>query len=151
MSAPKGSQVLGLLTGAAFGALLQAGGLGRSEVIKAQLRGEDWTVVQTMGTAVAVGALGNEMLRRRGVVAPDVKPLKLGGVLSGAVVFGAGMALGGYCPGTGVTGLAGGRRDAAWSVLGMAAGALAFVKAFPTLKPLLDAGDLGKLRLQLRP
>lgn len=147
---PSAEQALGLATGLAFGALLQRGGLGKAEVVRGQFSGEDWRIAQTMGTAVVVGAVGLELLRRRGQVSPDVKPLKLGGVLPGATLFGIGMALGGYCPGTALTGAASGRRDARWALLGMGAGAVAYVRAYPALKRFLDAGDLGRVRIPLR-
>ncbi|MCA0290351.1 MAG: YeeE/YedE family protein [Actinobacteria bacterium] len=142
-----GANVLGLATGLAFGALLQRGGLSDSATIKNQFSGTDWRVAGTVGTAVAMGGVAFEQLRRRGVVAPDVKPVKLGGILSGAALFGTGMTLGGYCPGTAVAGVGAGHRDAGWALLGMSAGALGLVRAYPALKKGLDAGDFGRVRL----
>lgn len=144
---PSGQEIAGLLTGVAFGALLHRGRLAESETIVGQVEGSDWRVTTTMGTAVLVGALGVEALRRTGRYSVDVKPFKAGGVVGGAAVFGAGMALGGYCPGTALSGAGGGRSDARWALLGMLAGAAAFVPAYPRLKPFLEAGNLGKQRL----
>lgn len=56
-------------------------------------------------------------------------------------------AVAGYCPGTAVAGAGAGRPDALWATAGMLAGAAAFVRLYPRLKPLLDAGDLGRVRL----
>src|SRR5690606_36349235 len=56
---------LGLATGIVFGALLQRGGLADSRTIVGQLTGRDSRVAKTMGTAVAVGALGHRWLHRR--------------------------------------------------------------------------------------
>ena len=54
---------LGLATGIVFGALLQRGGLADSRTIVGQLTGDDARVAKTMGTAVAVGALGHRWLQ----------------------------------------------------------------------------------------
>ena len=149
MSSPSdsaGKRLLGLVTGLAFGALLQRGRLARYETILGQLLGDDGRVIKAMGTAVAVGGVGFEALKRRGHAKPDLKPMKVGGVVGGAALFGSGLALLGYCPGTSVAAVGEGHRDALAGVLGMLAGAGAFVALYPKLAPLLDAGgDLGKV------
>lgn len=140
-----GKRLLGLLTGVGFGALLQHGRLSRSEVIKEQLLMQDRRVFQTMATAVAISALGVHALFGCGISRKSIKPMKVGGVLGGAVLFGSGLALTHYCPGTTVAAIAEGRRDAIPVALGMLAGAAAFVRLLPKLAPYLDAGgDLGK-------
>lgn len=141
-------RVLGLMTGLAFGALLQRGRVSRYEVIIEQLLLRDGRVLKTMASAVAVGALGIHALARKGVTAKEIKPMKVGGVTVGAVLFGAGLALAGYCPGTSLAAVGEGRRDALATVLGMLFGASAFVAVYPRLVPVIDAGgDLGKLTL----
>jgi uncharacterized membrane protein YedE/YeeE len=143
-----GKRVLGFATGLAFGALLQRGRVSRYDVILDQLLLRDGRVAKTMATAVAVGALGVYALERKGIMSRDVKPMKVGGVTLGAVLFGAGLAVSGYCPGTSVTAVGEGRRDALATVLGMLAGAGAFVAFYPRLVPIIDAGgDLGKRML----
>lgn len=140
-----GKRVLGLATGLAFGALLQRGRLSRHEVILKQLLLDDGYVVKTMATAVAVAALGLYALERKGITQKDVKPMKVGGITLGAVLFGSGLAVAGYCPGTSVAALGEGRRDALATVLGMLAGAGAFVALYPRVAPIIEAGgDLGK-------
>ncbi len=143
-----GMRVLGLATGVVFGGLLQKGRLTRPEVILGQLRLRDARVAQTMAAAVASGAIGIHALERRGLTRKDVKPLKVGGVVAGAALFGSGLALLGYCPGTSIAAAGEGRRDALAGVLGMLAGAAAFVALYPRLVKLLDlGGDLGKATL----
>lgn len=136
----------GVAAGLVFGALLQKSGASDHRRIVDQLLLEDWSVAELMGGAIATGAFGVEALRRRGVYKPQAKPMRAG-VLLGAALFGTGMALLGYCPGTCVAAAAEGKRDAAVGVLGMFAGALAFVRAYPALKPVLSAGDVGKRTL----
>ena len=107
-----GKRLLGLLTGVAFGALLQRGRLARYDVILGQLLLRDGRVVKAMGSAVAVGAIGVHALVRRGLAKKEIKPMKVGGIVGGAALFGAGLALLGYCPGTAVAAVGEGRRDA---------------------------------------
>ena len=74
-----------------------------------------------------------------------IKPAALAPVIIGGLVFGVGIAIFGYCPGTGVAACGEGRRDAMVGVLGMFAGALAYVVAFPALQGLAKMwGDWGK-------
>jgi uncharacterized membrane protein YedE/YeeE len=143
---PPEKLLLGLATGVAFGALLQKGRASDYEVIQGQLALRDPTVAQLMGTAIAVGAPPVQALFRRGVARPQIKPLNLG-VGLGAALFGAGMAILGYCPGTTVAAAGEGRRDALSGLLGMLAGAAAFVRLAPRLRPLLERRSLGKATL----
>lgn len=136
---------LGLATGIIFGALLQRGGLADSRTIVGQLTGDDSRVAKTMGTAVAVGAFGYRLLRRRGLATADPKPMNPVGLVGGAVLFGVGMALSGYCPGTAATAAGSGRREGIWAMAGMLAAAAAFVATYPRLKKVLEAGTLGRV------
>lgn len=137
----------GMATGLAFGALLQRGGLADSRTIVGQLTGDDARVAKTMGTAVAVGALGHRWLHRRGLTTDEPKPMNPVGLVGGAVLFGAGMALSGYCPGTAAAAAGGGRREGVWAMAGMLAAAAVFVATYPRLKKALEAGTLGRVTL----
>ncbi len=98
-----------------------------------------------MGTAIAVGALGHRWLKRRGLATVEPKPMNLVGLVGGAVLFGAGMALSGYCPGTAAAAAGSGRREGVWAMAGMLAAAAAFVASYPRLKKVLEAGSLGRV------
>jgi len=66
----------------------------------------------------------------------------------GGLVFGAGMVLLGYCPGTGIAAAAEGHRDALFGVLGMMVGAAFFAEVFDALRgTLLKWYDLGPMTL----
>lgn len=142
-----GRLALGLGTGLGFGFLLQKGWVAKHRVIVDQLLLKDWTVVKIMSTAVAVSSIGVAALQRRGIVEPKIKPLRIGGVTAGGTLFGAGMALLGYCPGTSLAAVGEGRRDALAGVLGMTLGAYAYTKLQPWLAPVTDAGDFGRRTL----
>jgi uncharacterized protein len=137
---------LGLVTGIAFGFLLQKGRVAKYETIVKQFQFLDWTVVKTMGMAVVVGAVGVTALVHFGMASLHIKPLMLTGVIGGAVLFGIGMGVLGYCPGTCVAGCGEGRRDAMVGCLGMLFGAGIFVALYPQLKPFIESlGNEGEL------
>jgi uncharacterized membrane protein YedE/YeeE len=141
-------RLLGLGTGLAFGALLQHGRLARYDVILGQLALRDGSVIKAMGTAVMVGAVGLQLLDGKGITKTGVKPMKVGGIVAGSVLFGAGLATLGYCPGTSVAAVGEGRRDALAGVAGMLVGAAAFVALYRKLVPIIEAGgDYGKITL----
>ena len=114
-----GKLVLGLISGVLFGFLLQKGRVAKFRVIVGQFLLKDWTVVKVMLTAVAVGAVGVWLMLAMGMTSLHIKPAAFGGVVIGAILFGCGMAIFGYCPGTGVAACGEGRRDAMVGVLGM--------------------------------
>lgn len=142
-----GRIAMGLATGTVFGFLLHKGRAADSCAIPGQLLLKDSSVVKIMGTASAAGALGCRILSRYGVADPKIKPLNPAGVAVGGSLFGAGMALLGYCPGTNMAALGAGHRDAAAGAVGMLAGALAFVGLYPRMKPLIEKGSQGKVTL----
>jgi uncharacterized membrane protein YedE/YeeE len=72
----------------------------------------------------------------------------MGGILLGAILFGSGLAVLGYCPGTSVAAAGEGHPDALAGVAGMIAGAFTFVVGFPTFSGLQKAVvDWGKITL----
>jgi uncharacterized membrane protein YedE/YeeE len=144
------TQLLGLLTGVLFGFALHRAGFSRCGLVMRGLAFRDFTMLKVMLIAIAVGMVGAAVLA---TFAPDVahlkiKPLYVWGVLVGGLVFGVGMAIAGYCPGTALVGLGGGVRDGLLAVAGGLLGAFAFILAYPTLEPILiQPLDLGKLTL----
>ena len=140
--------LLGFITGIAFGFLLQKGRVAKFRVIVGQFLLKDWTVFKVMLTAVAVGAVGVWIMVGIGWASLTIKPAAFCGVIVGALLFGTGMAIFGYCPGTSVAACGEGRRDARVGVIGMLAGALVYVAAFPALQNLVNGlGNLGEVTL----
>lgn len=141
--------LMGAVAGFFFGFLLQKGGVTQYRVLMGQFLLKDWTVAKIMGTAIVVGGLGFYAMRLFGVEAPmHVKSAQVWGNLLGAIVFGVGMAILGYCPGTSVGAMGDRSRHAIFGVLGMLLGAGLYAEVFPwfeiyVLKPL----DLGEITL----
>ncbi len=139
---------LGLGTGIVFGYLLQKGRVAKYEVIVGQFLGRDFTVVKIMGTAVVIGSIGIYAMLPTELVHLHIKPLIWAGILVGGSLFGLGMAVLGYCPGTGVAACGEGRKDAYFGLLGMLVGAAIYVTFYPQMTKLMGAlGDAGKVTL----
>ena len=137
---------LGLLSGVIFGFLLQKGRVAKYEVIVGQFLGRDFTVVKIMATAVIVGSIGIYGLLPTGAFTLHIKPALWSGILVGGVLFGIGMSVLGYCPGTGVVACGEGRKDAYAGLLGMFGGAALYVNFFSSFSSIAEAlGDGGKL------
>ena len=138
--------ILGLLTGVGFGFLLQKGRVAKYQTIMGQLLLKDWTAFKVMLTASATGAIGVYFLVERGTATLDIWPFQPAAMILGAIFFGIGIAVLGYCPGTGMAGAGEGSLDATVGVLGMITGAGVLVVGFNVLEPLaLALGDWGKL------
>jgi hypothetical protein len=143
---PARDLILGLLTGIAFGFLLQKGRVAKYQTILAQLLLKDWSVFKIMTTAIVTGAIGVYFLVESGTADLDVWPFQPAAMLLGASLFGIGLAVIGYCPGTGMAGAGEGSRDAMVGVLGMLTGAGILVVGFNALERVaLAFGDWGKL------
>jgi hypothetical protein len=137
--------VLGLLLGIAFGFLLQKGGATYYDVMVGQLLWQDFTVVKIMLSAIITGMIGIYALKSLGLVELHPKAGSVGMTVIGGLIFGAGLGVLGYCPGT-IAGAAGQvELDAVvGGVLGMLAGAGLFAAIYPRLQSgLLEWGDFG--------
>ena len=138
----------GLLFGFLFGVLLHRGGVTDFNVIVNQFLFRDFTVLKVMLTAVAVGGAGLYVLHGQEITNWHIKPADMLAVVLGAVLFGIGMAVYGYCPGTGVAAIATGKADALAGFVGMLAGAAVYALCYDWIAAhLLPVGALGKKRL----
>jgi uncharacterized protein len=107
-----------VLFGLAFGFLLQKGGVAKYQVLEGQLLLTDFTVMKVMLSAIFVAMIGLHVLRRFKKVEFHLKPTRIASNVNGGLIFGAGFAFAGYCPGTGAAGLGQGicQRLLRWSV-----------------------------------
>jgi uncharacterized protein len=134
--------------GMIFGALLHRGGVADYNVIVNQFRFRDFTVLKIMLTAIIVGGLGVLLLHGIGHAQYQIKPANLLGVALGAALFGIGMVLYGYCPGTGVAAIATGSMHALVGFGGMLAGAVLYALSYTWVeKHIQIVAALGKVRL----
>ena len=140
--------IAGVVFGLAFGFLLQKGGVGKFHVLIGQLLLQDWTVAKIMLTAIVVGMIGIFTLHRFAKVNLHIKSTRIGANIIGGLLFGAGFALMGYCPGTAAAALGQGSWDALFGMAGLIAGSWIFAELSAHLKKTVDKwGDLGKVLL----
>ena len=135
-----------IIFGLLFGFLLQKGGVAKYHILVGSLLLQDFTVFKVMLTAMTVGMLGLFPLYWLGKIELKIKPTRIAAVTIGALVFGAGFALNGYCPGTGAAALGQGNWDALFMIAGMIAGSWLFAESSGFLKETIEKwGDRGKL------
>jgi len=140
--------LLGLVLGAAFGAVLQLSGASSHTKIVNALRLKDMTIIKLILMAIGVGMLGVHLLDLLGLANMKVKDLYVLGIVLAGAVFGVGFAVSGYCPGTALAAAAEGKPDAWVTIAGGLTGAMAFAFLFPELEETLMAvGRYGAVTL----
>ncbi len=139
----------GLGFGILFGFLLHKGGVTKYDVIVGQLLLTDFTVIKIMLSAVATGMVGVYFMKSMGWVRLSLKSGSLGMNIVGALIFGVGFALLGYCPGTIAGAIGNGYLDALTGGLaGILLGTWIFAILYPKLKKgILKRGEFGDLTI----
>jgi uncharacterized membrane protein YedE/YeeE len=146
----RGAIVAALAIGVAFGWCLERAGMGNARKLAGQFYLTDLTVFKMMFSAIVTAMLGVFWLGRLGVLdvgrvyVPETFLLPQ---FVGGVVFGAGFAIGGLCPGTSCVAAATGRGDGMLVVLGMFTGVLASGLSFAPLSRFYESTSRGTLTL----
>ncbi|WP_234981502.1 YeeE/YedE thiosulfate transporter family protein [Fontimonas thermophila] len=134
--------VSGLVCGGIFGFALERAGFASGCKLTAQLRFTDWAVFKVMFTAILVAATGIWLLQVLGLLSKEdifIPTTYFWATLLGGVGVGAGMAIGGYCPGTSVVSFMSGRLDGLVFFLGILVGTAAFAGVYTWIEPLMHA------------
>lgn len=140
--------VLAVVFGFAFGWLLHRGRVTNYNTILNQFRLRDFTVLRVMLTAIVVGGVGVLALTQLGYAKFHVRDANMLGTIVGAAIFGVGMVLYGYCPGTGLAAIATGSVHALVGAVGMLFGAMAYAFSFEWVREnILSVWKLGKVTL----
>jgi uncharacterized membrane protein YedE/YeeE len=140
--------ILAIVFGFAFGWLLQRGRVTDYNTIVNQFRLRDFTVLKVMLTAIVVGGIGVLALTQLGYAKFAVRDANMLGTIIGAAIFGIGMVLYGYCPGTGLAAIATGSVHALVGAMGMLAGAMLYAFSFEWVRDnILSVWKLGKVTL----
>ncbi|MBE0661348.1 MAG: YeeE/YedE family protein [Bacteroidales bacterium] len=139
----------GLGFGILFGFLLHKGGATKYDVIVGQLLLTDFTVLQIMLSAVVVGMIGVYFMKSLGWIRLSLKSGSVGKNVLGALIFGVGFAVLGYCPGTIAGAIGNGYLDAiVGGLAGIILGTWIFAVMYPKLKDgILKKGDFGNITL----
>jgi len=139
--------ILTLIFGFLFGLILQYARLNKYNTISGMAMLEDLTVAKAIAVAIGVGAILLNIEISFGLASYHVKPLVLGGIALGGILFGAGMAILGYCPGTLAVSLGEGSLDALFGIIGGLLGGLVFTLLLPSIQGILGP-DLGAVSIQ---
>ncbi len=135
-----------LVLGFLFGAILQYANLNRYNVISGMATLENLAVAKAIAVAIGVGAVIIAIEIGLGFASYHLKPLILGGIVFGGILFGIGMAILGYCPGTLAISLGEGSIDALMGIAGGLLGGLVYTILLPSIQPILGP-DLGSISL----
>jgi hypothetical protein len=127
-----------------FGYVLQRAGATDYDAIATMFLLDDLHLMGVMGIAVVVAGIGLGIVRRSrsGALSAyarviTTKPMKPGLVV-GAMLFGAGWAITGTCPGTGLAQLGEGRLMALFTIAGMFIGTAAYLRVGARVESWLD-------------
>jgi len=137
----------GLLIGIMFGFILERGGFGRSDHIAPVFYFRNLRVSQTMVSAILTAAtwmiiaVYNGWIDFNAVFIPNtyVWPYVVGGAL-----FGLGMVMSGWCPGTAAVGMVSGKIDAFVFGLGLLVGMQVYFINFDKIKDFANSSFVGR-------
>lgn len=135
-----------IISGFLFGSVLQYASLNKYNVISGMATLDNFAVAKTIALAIGIGAIILNVEIATGLASYHVKPFILGGILLGGLIFGAGMAILGYCPGTLPVSLGQGSLDALIGIAGGLIGGIVYTLVLPSIKSLLGP-DLGVISL----
>jgi hypothetical protein len=143
--------ILSVLVGGAFGFTLDRIGATNPGLIIRMLNLTNLHLMRTILLGIGTASILMFGGLLTGVVDPghlSVKSAYLG-VFLGGLLLGAGWAVSGYCPGTGLTAMATGRKDAVFFTLGGLVGAAAYMGSYASVAAtgLLDEIAGGKATL----
>lgn len=121
--------LLAIILGVMFGFALQKNGVTNTKNIEGMLSLKDFRVMKIILTAIGLSSFLAFVGLSVGLIDVghvSVKAMNLGVIVGGAI-FGLGWGVANYCPGTAVTALGEGKKDAVYFVLGGLLGAFAFM------------------------
>ena len=133
---------LGLVGGFLFGFLLRKGAVSRFDTIVSQLIFKDFTVMKVILTAIVTTSVGAYLLNLIDMPIPqDISSMPVAMTALGGAIFGIGMAVAGYCPGTMIASMAEKSVDAYYGFLGMLFGVFIFNQSYPSFSVLMKKHD----------
>ena len=146
-SEPHGSVGLVFVIGILFGGIIQYTRVDKFEKIAGFAMLRDTVVPKMLFLAVGIASIGLYFMIKAGVAHYHIKPVLLGGLVVGGVLFGVAMAIFGKCPGTGPVSIAEGRIDVLVGAIGGLAGGLVFTVWYEPFFKRIMGPDFGKTTL----
>ncbi len=141
-----GSLSIIFLIGVIFGAIIQWTRVDTFDKIAGFAMLHGFKVPKMLFFSIGIASIGLYFMIKMGWAHYHIKPIILGGLILGGVIFGIGMAILGLCPGTGPVAVSEGNIDVLTGLIGgLLAGAL-FTYLYPDLKGIMGP-DYGKITL----
>ena len=135
--------ILGFL----FGAILQYAKLNKYNTISGLAILKNLAVAKAILITFGVGAILLSIEIGLGFASYHIKPLIFGGITLGGLIFGTGMAILGYCPGTLPVSLGEGSLDALVGIIGGLVAGLVYTIFLPSIHGILGP-DFGNISLK---
>lgn len=135
-----------LVLGFFFGSILQYAKLNKYNTISGMATLDNLAVAKAIAVAIGAGAILLNIAIGFDLAGYHVKPIILGGIVIGGLIFGAGMAILGYCPGTMAVSLGEGSMDALSGVIGGLFGGFVYTLVLPSIQWILGP-DMGAVSL----
>ncbi len=129
-----------------FGAALRYSKVNRYNVISGLAIRKDFTVAKVIALAIGIGIILLNIEILKGLASYHIKPFILGGLVLGGLIFGVGMAILGYCPGTLFISMGEGSIDAFIGILGGLTGGVVYTFCVPYISSILGP-NLGNISL----
>ncbi len=139
----------GFIIGLVWGIVLQKGRMCKYDVVSGLFRLQDFTVFR-LGTSLFIAAtVFIYLFKDLGVVELHVPATKILPQILGGLLFGAAIAILGYCPGTAAGALGEGTLDAIPGIVGMITGAVIYAEFFNDKwnDTLMQVGNLGRITI----
>lgn len=132
-----GSVLLVFIIGVLFGGIIQYTRADKFEKIAGFAMLKDTVVPKMLFLAIGLASIGLYFLIEAGYAHYHVKPVLLGGLIIGGIIFGVAMAIMGKCPGTGPISIAEGRIDVMVGAVGGILGGLVFTVYYDQFKMIM--------------
>jgi uncharacterized membrane protein YedE/YeeE len=139
-----------LVTGMAFGMLLEKAGFGNARKLVQQFYLSDMAMLKVLFSAIVTAMLGIYWLSYFGVL--DITQIYVNATfiwpqVFGGVLFGIGFVLAGLCPGTSCVAAFTGKLDGLAVIAGLFAGLFIFAETEPFLDGALNVSSIGDISL----
>lgn len=139
-----------LIIGLVFGLILERAGFGKSNHIAPIFYFKNLRVSQVMVSAILTCATLLTISVYMGILDFNqvfIPTVYIWPYLVGGILFGLGMVMSGWCPGTAVVGLAIGKLDAAVFLIGVMVGMSVYFDKFDKLSDFANSSNVGRLTI----
>lgn len=140
------SVLTAFIVGVIFGGIIQYTRVDKFEKIAGFAMLKDTIVPKMLFLAIGIASIGLFFMVKAGYAHYHIKPLMLGGLIVGGIIFGVSMAIFGKCPGTGPISVAEGRIDVLVGAFGGLLGGLVFTVFYDEFKVIMGE-SLGQISL----